>query len=308
MHLRHKTLPLALSLVALVLACASAFAQTTPDPVDVTVVSAGHARVRLTVTAGPSGAPNGFEVCYMPATLFASLGGVWPAVGWAPGEGWVDYLGLGTLNTWGTAQVDFKLAPNQVLDVEIGDAGDETGVSGTTAGELVESTSYVVCAFAMPALGGVRSPLATTRDCGTTPQGHNCTFTQGYWKNHTSAWPVTNLTLGTVNYTAAQLLLILNKPAAGNGLISLAHQLIATKLNIAMGAISPTILASVATADALIGGLVIPPVGAGTLSPAVTSALTETFDEFNEGESGPTHCGTTPARTSTWGSMKRDYR
>ena len=308
MHLRHKTLPLVLTLVATVLASAAAFAQTTPDPVGLGVISAGHARVRLTVTAGPGGAPAGFEVCYMTVAQFASLGGVWPAVGWAPGEGWVDYTGVGTLNTWGSAQVDFKLAPNQALDIEIGDARDETGVSGTTAGELADATSYVVCAFAMPASGGARSPLSATLTSGTTPQGANCTYTQGYWKNHTGAWPVTNLTLGTVNYTAAQLLLILNQPASGNGLISMAHQLIAAKLNIAAGANSATILASITAADALIGGLVVPPVGVGTISPGTTSALTEALDDFNEGESGPGHCGPTPVRPSTWGSVKRAYR
>jgi hypothetical protein len=308
MHLRHKNLPLALASVALVLTAAAAFAQTTPDPVNLGVTTAGHGRVRLTVTAGPGGAPDGFEVCYMPTALFASLGGVWPAVGWAPGEGWVDYIGIGTLNTWGSAQVDFKLAPNQALDIEIGDASDETGVSGTTASELTDATSYVVCAYAMPAVGGARSPLSTTLSCQTTPQGGNCTFTPGYWKNHTSAWPLPSLTLGTVSYDAAQLLTILNKRAAGNGLVSLARQLIATKLNIAMGALSPTILGSIAAADGLIGGLVVPPVGAGFISPGTTSGLTETLDDFNEGEAGSLHCGSTPVRVSTWGSVKRAYR
>src|SRR4051812_12086632 len=52
-----------------------------------------------------------------------------------------------------------------------------------------------------------------------------CTLTQGYWKNHPSAWPVTSLTLGSVSYNQTQLLAILHKPVQGNGLVSLAHQL-----------------------------------------------------------------------------------
>src|SRR5688572_26907655 len=65
--------------------------------------------------------------------------------------------------------------------------------------------------------------------------GDDCVFTQGYWKNHAEAWPVSTLVLGTVSYSQAQLLEILRTPVRGNGLISLAHQLIAAKLNVANG-------------------------------------------------------------------------
>ena len=64
----------------------------------------------------------------------------------------------------------------------------------------------------------------------------NCTYTLGYWKNHPEAWPVTSLTLGTVSYNQAELLSILNQSAGGNGLVTLAHQLITTLLNQAQGA------------------------------------------------------------------------
>jgi hypothetical protein len=53
-----------------------------------------------------------------------------------------------------------------------------------------------------------------TLDNVTTTQGQNCTFTQGYWKTHPTAWPVLSLTLGTVSYTQAQLLAILGQPVA----------------------------------------------------------------------------------------------
>ena len=125
--------------------------------------------------------------------------------------------------------------------------------------------------------------------------GGGCTFTQGYWKNHSgikanipNTWPVNNLTLGTVNYTQAQLIAIMQASTAGNGLLSLAQQLIAAKLNVANGA-SPAPQA-IADADALIGGLVIPPVGSGFLAPATTSALNTALTNFNEGTTGPGHC------------------
>lgn len=124
-----------------------------------------------------------------------------------------------------------------------------------------------------------------------TPQG--CTLTQGYWKNHADQWAVQSLTLGTVNYNQTQLLSILNRPVQGNGLISLSYQLIAAKLNIAAGAsVPPGVATAIASADALIGGLVVPPVGSGSLPTSTTSSLTSTLDTYNNGNApgGPPHC------------------
>jgi hypothetical protein len=115
--------------------------------------------------------------------------------------------------------------------------------------------------------------------------------------------------LGGVNYSAAQLMSIFNTPAKGNGLVSLAHQLIAAKLNVAQGALAPPAVATaIANADALIGALVVPPVGAGYIKPGTTSGLTNTLDQFNNGVTGPGHCGSTPVKVSTWGAVKTLYR
>ncbi|MCB2406792.1 hypothetical protein [Hymenobacter lucidus] len=114
-----------------------------------------------------------------------------------------------------------------------------------------------------------------------------CTYTQGYWKNHPESWPVNSLQIGTTTYDKAQLLTILGTPVKGNGLISLAHQLIAAKLNVANGS-SPTALGTaIAQADAKIGGLNL---FTGSLKPADTSALTTTLDNYNNGITGPGHC------------------
>ena len=122
-----------------------------------------------------------------------------------------------------------------------------------------------------------------------------CTLGLGYWKNHyPSAWPASvvagGLTIGTVNYTAAELHSILWTAPQGNGLIILAHQLITAKLNLANGADGSAVAAAIASADALIGGLVIPPVGGGSLAPALTGALTQTLDNYNSGLTGPGAC------------------
>jgi len=123
----------------------------------------------------------------------------------------------------------------------------------------------------------------------------DCTRTQGYWKNHPDAWPVDSLTLGNVTYTEDELLDIFHQPVQGNGLIALAHQLIAAKLNVASGADDTQIGDAIDDADDLIGDLVVPPIGDGYLAPSETSALTEELDEFNnsgEGSCAPTSvCG-----------------
>lgn len=298
-----RAFSLVLALVAMCVATGGAFAQTAMDRPSLDVVGGGHGKVRLTVTAGASGAPAGFQVSWMTAEQFAAQGSRWASL-FSPGQGWADFIGTGTLNTWGTSVVDFKLAPNQSLDIEIGDTRGETGVTGTIAAELLTGTEYVFVTVAHGAGMNTDSPLSVTVSHATTTQGEDCTYTIGYWKTHPAAWPVSSLMLGSVNYSAAQLMNILNAPVAGNGLISLAHQLIAARLNLANGANPTSIAATVAAADAQIGALVIPPVGAGYLHPSTTSSKTQLLDDFNNGVSGPGHCGSTPARTSSWGAIK----
>lgn len=146
-----------------------------------------------------------------------------------------------------------------------------------------------------------RSDFTPNLQCSTLPcepPRNNCTYTQGYWKTHgpiptgnnTNVWPVTSLTIGTVAYTDLQLQAIFDAPAQGNGLIALAHQLIAAKLNMANGADGSAVAATIAAADALIGALIVPPVGAGSLPASTTSSLTGTLDNYNNGLIGPGHC------------------
>jgi hypothetical protein len=126
--------------------------------------------------------------------------------------------------------------------------------------------------------------------------GEGCTLTQGYWKNHASAWPVEELTLGQTTYSKAELLAILRTAVTGNGLLSMAHQLIAARLNIAAGASAAGIQATLDEADALIGALVVPPKGTGSLPTEKTSAVNDALAAFNEGRVGPGHCEDGPPR------------
>lgn len=301
--LRSFSLPLA----GLLLSASLVSADTAPDQVSLSVVDAGHGKVRVTVTAGPSGAPFGFNVCWMKASDFAARGNTWPT-NWVANEVWGNFNGVGTLNTWGSSNVDFHLSSSKSLDVELGDLQDETGVGGPGTIELEDGQEYVFMAYAIGSTPQLRGANSNTVNGTTSLQGQNCTYTQGYWKNHPSAWPVTSVTLGTVTYTQSQLLSIFGQPVQGNGLISLAHQLIAAKLNIAQGANSSIVASTIAAADAQIGSLVVPPIGSGSLSTSSTSAKTQTLDDFNNGVTGPGHCGEVPTQLKTWGEVKTTYR
>jgi uncharacterized repeat protein (TIGR01451 family) len=116
-----------------------------------------------------------------------------------------------------------------------------------------------------------------------------CVFGPGFWRSH-SPWPASSLTLGVGSYSEAQLRAILNQPVNGNGLVSLAHQLIAAKLNIALGASSPELSATIAAADALIGTRVVPPIGTGFLSLSTTSSLESQLEELNSGNPCSIQC------------------
>ena len=306
---RHTALMLA---SALILAPLVAHAAALDAPT-VAVTAIGHGKIAMNVTAGPSGLPNGFAVYWMTQTDYDDYGDVWPDQLSYPSLHWAQFTGAPTLNTGGGAYTTFKLGPGETINVELGDLFDESGLTTNDTGELEYTTSsgtdYVLCAYAIGGTGGTRS-VYSLNGAGTTTAPVNCTFTLGYWKNHPAAWSsVATLMVGTVTYTNAQLMSILNTPAGGNGLISLAHQLITAKLNILVnGADATAISGTIGAADALIGGLVIPPVGGGFLAPGSTSALTETLDDWNNGIFGPGHCGDTPAKSSTWGRIKTLYR
>ena len=188
-----------------------------------------------------------------------------------------------------------NLAPDQTIEVVIGDDRlfDSFGVRSDCSGDpLLCDTAYVFRCQADETQFCDASQWSDTIACATLPcnPGQNCTYTQGYWKNHSDAWPLQSLTLGAVSYSASQLLQILNRPAQGNGLVILAHQLIAAKLNIANGADPTAVQQTVIDADSMIGGLMVPPIGNGYLSPSQTSNLTDTLTDYNEGTIGPGHC------------------
>ncbi len=135
--------------------------------------------------------------------------------------------------------------------------------------------------------------VLTNANGGLGDSDGECVRTQGFWKNHPDEWPVDELELGDLLYNQAELLVILSEPVHGNGLVSLAKQLIAAKLNQADGAPAPAdVQDAIDGADGLIGGLVVPPSGNGFVSPDDSEEFQEPLDEYNNGEfpDGPVSC------------------
>jgi hypothetical protein len=273
-------------------------AQSRPPYSTPTIACGGSAQVSIdiVVTAGSTGAPSGFSLQWMTAADYAANGNTW-------------YLSEDTrlckASFSGNANLSrYNLTANQSVTVKVGDFLFDNGASTNCLDPLVCGTAYVFRVFAHGDNKGNRSAFTSNLTCSTLPCGHTggCTYTQGYWKTHgpvpvgmnSYVWPESikagGMTLGTVSYTADQLLLIFNTPAAGNGLIVLAHQLIAAKLNIANGADPTAIAASITAADVLIGSRVVPPIGTGFLKPGITSDLTTLLTDYNEGKTGPGHC------------------
>ena len=193
----------------------------------------------------------------------------------------------------------------QCITVNLGELLADQSNNTTCTAALKCRTAYTIKGWAKATATKQISLKSAALSCSTlecSPPGDGCTFTQGYWKahgptpkgNNEYVWPQSvkddGLFIGNPLYTAVQLLSIFNQEPKGNGLVSLAHQLIAAKLNIANGSNPSAIAATITAADALIGALIVPPIGGGELTPDQTSALNDALTDYNEGATGPGHC------------------
>jgi len=227
--------------------------------------------IDVTVTAGtPNGAPYGFSLQWMTLADFQA-------------HGFSSTLPFGCEASFaGEANGSrYNLAAGQSVTLTVGDFTVDNGFSTICQTPLVCGTTYVFRVFAHGGALFNRSPFSAIVQDSTLPcSTGTCTLTQGYWKNHADSWPVDSLTLGTTLYSETQLLAILNTPVGGNGLLSLAHQLIAAKLSVAAGSDPTPLAGAIALADALIGGLVAPPIGSGYIDPNVSGTLTGILDDW----------------------------
>jgi hypothetical protein len=281
----------------LLMAAATAMAKppkTKMDTPALSCVTATTTQTSLTVQvcAGATGLPAGFSLQWLTADALALAGGVWPSSETA------DVCAAGFSGNANLSR--YNLAAGECVSVNVGEFLFDNGASTNCPDGLLCGTNYIFRAFGHATSTLQRSDFTSNQMCATLAceQQATCTYSQGYWKTHgpiptgnnLNEWNVTSLSLGTVSYSDAQLQAIFETPAAGNGLIALAHQLIAARLNLANGADGTDALAAIAAADALIGGRVVPPVGSGSLAPASTSALITALSDYNEGATGPGHC------------------
>ena len=118
-----------------------------------------------------------------------------------------------------------------------------------------------------------------------------CTRTQGYWKNHPTAWPVQTITVGCVTYTEAQAITILQTPPRGDATYILIDQLIAAKLNLIVGANSSCLGTAIADSDAFLCAYAL---GSKPADPARSQgiSLAAILDNYNNGRLAcASHCG-----------------
>lgn len=271
---------------------AKAAAKSTMSTPTIEFAGATQTTISIRFTAGATGAPAGFSLQWMTKADYDANGGQWYTS---------DDLRLCKASFSGNANLSrYTLKAGEVVTVDVGEFLFDNGASSNCIAALECGTDYVFRAFAHATSTLQRSDFTAALTASTLAcdSAGACTYTQGFWKTHgpipsgnnVDVWPVTELSLGTVVYTDLQLQAIFDTPASGNGLVALAHQLIAAKLNLASGADSAAIAASIDAADALVGALVVPPVGNGSLAPSATTALTGTLTGFNEGAIGPGHC------------------
>ncbi|MDB4891251.1 MAG: Cna domain protein [Gemmatimonadetes bacterium] len=151
------------------------------------------------------------------------------------------------------------------------------------------------------AIGGARIPGAQVVFINTKIVPHpqpSCTFTQGYWKNHETAWPApysptaqwldASHKVNGVTWDG----LMGKSVAGGNSYMQLAHQWIAATLNLA-GATSnnPTVAAAMSQGEAWLKANTPASTNAvPNLKNAQATAWASTLDDFNNGRLGISHC------------------
>ena len=263
------------------------------DSISISYETSAASNIAIDVTAGPTGAPAGFTIQWMTLADYVALGNQWPVTSEVPNGTAPSFCKAHFVPSASSGCASYGLRSGQRVTITIGDDNlyDSCAVSSPCSGTpLLCNMAYVFRAFALNTAGQMMVSQTITGATMPCVGGSSCTYSQGYWRNHPDAWPVTSLSLGTVTYQAAELMAILDDPARGNGLVILVHQLIAAKLNIANGADPSAVQQAITNADNMIGVLVTPPIGDGYLPPAQTGDLTETLTEYNEGTIGPGHC------------------
>lgn len=178
-----------------------------------------------------------------------------------------------------TTAIDFRFTSAGGLLVSGGHwpAGKDIGAVLT-----VENSNFVDCVQAFQ--GGAKGSIGPIDP--PPPPNNVGTGTQGYWKNHLSAWPLSSITVGGVTYTAANANNLLSRPPKGDQTWSMFRQLVAAMLNVAYGT-NPTCIQSVI--DAGNAWLTTYPLGSGVKASSAAwndngEDIHSTLDAYNNGQ------------------------
>lgn len=191
------------------------------------------------------------------------------------------------LALWGSSRMmdsSFALAAGQV------EAAEGTNMPPSSTTEPPTSTTEPPTATTEPPTVTPEPPTATPEPTATDlPEGPNCSYTQGFWKNHPEDWPVDSLTIGGVVYTQDEAIDIFETPTRGDATYILIHQLMAATLNVLNGADDAAIAAELVDAN---DWLAANPLGSRPRNPerSVGIGLSQTLDDYNNGLIGPGHC------------------
>jgi hypothetical protein len=193
------------------------------------------------------------------------------------GKNWTASLSSGTITLLASAG-NQRLEVGESLTLTFEATAPCSGGSGTWETHAYQDTTLP--SSTEYELVTAQPQVTVTGNCATVcPQG------QGYWKTHLALWPLAvqnnGMTLGTVHYTYAQLMAIMGmNPAGGDKLLTLAHQLITARLNIANN-VTNTVATALADADAIIGSLVVGVDQFGTPAPANWETVKNRLEAFN---------------------------
>src|SRR5437867_1239697 len=221
---------------------AAVFAQAKPQ-MDMPRISSAGATLTsnaLTVCAPnqglhPTGLPAGFSLQWMTCEDYAANGDQWLES---------DDPRLCKASFSDNAQASrYALGPDGCVTVDVGEFLFDAGASTTCSGALSCGACHVFRAFGHATSTLSRSAFtnnltSSTLDCEGGGGGGLCSFTLADWKRSRpcdsaspDVWPATSLALGTVTYGDADLCSIVGTVVGTNGLVDLAQQLIAAKLN-----------------------------------------------------------------------------
>jgi hypothetical protein len=196
----------------------------------------------------------------------------------------------------GSAMVDIQAAMWLLLGepVPFSHSYNVAAANALYAAALANGTGFVPgegqSLAILVSVGGIQNPsIDPTNKNQTTILELECPLTQGYWKNHVNAWPLTTINLGFATYNTGNsanvqtLLNIFNTPVRGNSNISLEHQLIAAELNVAAGVNPGPVQSAInAAISALLasGGNNVP---SGSPAGQLMDSIEGTLDSFNSG-------------------------